>query len=427
MILAPGCGGNQTTVTGLERVDMNARRMFAAGALLSLLGTATACGSGEFGPGQSGGSPDFEDVTETNLPANILTGPSMDAAVADLDGDGDLDIIVAQEFAANVLLLNDGTGSFTDGSARLPTEARDSEDVGIADLDGDGDLDVVIVSEDDTVNELYLNTGTGLFTDAKDRLPVTGVSNAVIVEDLTGDGAPDIIIGNNGLNVILVNDGSGSFLDETNTRLPAIADVTQDVELGDVDGDGDLDLLVGNEDDNRLLINDGNGVFVDESDTRIPLRDTAEETREADFGDVDGDGDLDILYANIQFFVPGADPANRLLINDGTGVFADETSSRLPMDGDLTFDADFIDLDGDGDLDIVTANAGGANLNVNVPYRVYLNDGSGRFELESASFLPSSAVGRGFDIEAADLNGDGALDLYLASRGSADILLFGNP
>lgn len=384
------------------------------------------CGSTDFGPGQSGGSATFEDVTAANLPAAVLTGLSMDAAVGDLDGDGDLDIVVAQEFAPNTLLLNDGAGAFSNASARLPAEARDSEDVGIADFDGDGDLDVVVVSEDDMVNEFYLNNGAGAFTDAQSRLPVTGVSNALAVADITGDGFPDILIGNNGQNVLLVNDGAGSFHDETDTRLPAGGDLTQDIEFGDVDGDGDLDILVGNEDNNRLLMNDGSGVFVDESAARLPLRVEAEETREADLGDVDGDGDLDILFANVQTFVAGADRANRLLINDGTGVFTDVSGDQLPADQDNSFDGDFIDVDADGDLDIVTGNANG-NLNTNTPYRVYANDGTGRFTLETTTFFPATAVGRGFDIEAADFDGDGDVDLYMASRGSLDVLLFNSP
>ena len=365
----------------------------------------------------------FRDVTESHLPTDALGGLSMDAKPADLDADGDLDIVIANEFRPNILLVNDGAGRFTDGSDRLPAAEHDSEDVGIADFDGDGDLDVIVVTEDDQTNEFYLNDGSGTFTDAGDRWPVSGTSNAVVVVDLTGDGAPDILVGNNGQNVALVNDGSGQFTDATAERLPARDDVTQDLELGDVDGDGDLDLIVGNEDDNRLLINDGRGVFSDAPDA-IPLRDAPEETREADFGDVDGDGDLDLLFANVQLFVDGADPQNRLLINDGSGQFTDETAARLPVDTLRALDVDFVDLDDDGDLDIITANVQTPEREIrSAPYQVWINDGDGRFEIDS--LLPESAVGRGLDIEAADYTGDGGLDLYLASRGTVDRLLFG--
>ena len=362
----------------------------------------------------------YRDVTGTHLPSGVLTGLSMDAGAGDVDGDGDLDIVIANEFNPNILLLNDGNGRFSNGSARLPPDIRDSEDVGLADFDGDGDLDIVVVSEDDQVNELYFNDGSGRFSDEGHRLPVQGTTNGVVVADLTGDGFPDILLANNGQDAFLVNDGEGNFIDET-----ASGDVTQDLELGDVDGDGDLDLVVGNEGLNALYINDGEGRFGDETEERIPARDGDEETREADFGDIDGDGDLDLLFANVSAFVSGADPRNRLLVNDGSGHFTDETASRATFVNISSFDGDFADVDGDGDLDIVTANADvdlGAGRIAPSRYRAYLNDGEGVFS-EASTEVFGVVMGTGFDLEFVDFDGDGRGDFYLASRGTADRLL----
>jgi hypothetical protein len=368
----------------------------------------------------------FRDVTGTNLPSPDLNGLSMDAAIADFDGDGDPDIFIANEFRQNILLINNGSGAFANRSAvQLPANARDSEDVGVADFDADGDLDIVIVSEDDRVNELYFNNGSGIFTDVSNRIQAQGISNAVAVADFNNDGFPDILIGNNGQNFILLNRGNGIFDDESSTRLPRVEDVTQDVELGDVDGDGDLDIINGNEDRNRIWINNGSGFFEDETESRLPERGTLEETREAKLGDVDGDGDLDLFFANVEAFVANADRQNRLLLNDGNGVFTDVTQSQLPDDSDRSFTALMIDLDNDGDLDIVTGNTNGANFGGTTPYRVYQNEGQGNFTLNTDAFFPSSIGGRGFDIDAADFNGDGRLDLFFSSRGSADQMLFG--
>jgi len=375
-------------------------------------------------PAKEGNPALYDNVTATHLPATGLQGLSMDAGVADLDADGDLDIVVANEFEPNILLLNDGSGRFRLASAELPRASHDSEDVGIADFDGDGDLDVVIVSEDDQTNELYLNEGGTTFSAAGDRLPVAGISNAVIVADLNGDRAPDILIGNNGQNNVLINDGEGHFTDETTGRLPQVEDVTQDLELGDADGDGDPDLIVGNEDRNRLMINDGSGIFTDESAARIPLREAPEETREADFGDVDGDGALDLFFANTAAFVEGALRQNRLLINDGAGHFSDESAERLPTDEDRSFEGDILDIDGDGDLDIITGNSNEPNFRGKSPYRVLLNDGQGRFRDGTDEVFPPGVEGSGFDAEFADFNGDGKPDLYLSGRGTPDLLLF---
>ena len=384
-----------------------------------------ACGTSSTdngGQGEGGNASLYRDVSSARLPLRALSGNSMDAAPVDVDGDGDLDLLIANEFRPNILLLNDGSGVFSDASGRLPAADRDSEDIGVADFDRDGDPDVVVVSEDDLVNELYFNDGSGRFSDEGSRLPTTGTSNAVAVADISGDGAADILIGNNGQNVALINDGVGGFTDQTAARLPSVADATQDLELGDVDGDGDLDLLVGNEDRNRLLINDGSGVFTDESVTRIPLRATSELTREADFGDVDGDGDLDILFANTSGFASaGHDQHDRLLINDGNGVFSDETAARLAGSDSRSFEGDLVDLDGDGDLDVITGSLGhGGRLE---PYRVFLNDGTGRFSEGTSEVLPAGTIGSGFDVELADYDGDGVPELFLADRGNPDHLL----
>jgi len=203
----------------------------------------------------------FEDGT-MNLPDGGTRFSSMDVRAADLDGDGDMDVVLANEFQGNTILINDGTGFFSFSFGNLPQVDHDSEDVAIADFDQDGDLDLVFCSEDDVtigntnVHEYYRNDGSANFTTAPFQFP-DSKSNAVITVDLNGDKWPDLIFGNDGQNRVFINDQTGKFIEETVTRLPEINDLTQDLNLSDVDGDDDLDLFVGNEDGNRLLINDG--------------------------------------------------------------------------------------------------------------------------------------------------------------------------
>jgi len=368
----------------------------------------------------------YTDVTATHLPVTSLQGRSMDAKAADLDGDGDLDIVVANEHAYNIVLINDGKGKFTDESqTRLPLNRRDSEDIAIADFDGDGDPDLIFVSEDDQVNEYYENNGKGFFRDVSYKLPVTGTSNAVEAADLNGDGFPDLLIGNapdrqgkGGQNFCLINDGKGNWKDETAIRMPKSAKATQDIDLGDVDGDGDLDMIVGNEDDNQLFLNDGMGFFQDVTAARLPIESGKWETREADFGDVDGDGDLDLFFANVNF-LKTKDSQNRLFLNDGKGRFSDETAARLPQEKMHTVDADFCDLDGDGDLDLLTGSSFGSS------YDAYFNDGKGFFAKQTDRVIPPGVRGDGIDMEMADFNGDGVPDLYLCNFSGSDFLLFG--
>ena len=124
---------------------------------------------------------------------------SMGASAADLDDDGDVDIVIACEYAPNWLLINDGTGVLPDESdARLPRTTGDHEDVAIADHDRDGDADLVFVGKDDQVSGYHLNDGNGYFSDVTDRLPRRGTSNAVVALDVDWDGDADLVIGNNG-------------------------------------------------------------------------------------------------------------------------------------------------------------------------------------------------------------------------------------
>jgi len=373
--------------------------------------------------------PLFADVTATNLP--VLEGPSMDAALVDVDGDGDLDVVIAVEYGINRLLINNGHGVFSDQThQRMPAVAHDSEDVGVADFDGDGDPDLVFVSEETYANELLLNDGSGHFVNASERLggDFGGVSNALHVADIDLDGSPDLVIGNAGQNEIKLNDGRGWFVSAPD-RLPMRGGATQDVELGDLDGDGDLDIVEGKENANPVLLNDGSGFFT-YADDRIELRTDLEETREADLGDVDCDGDLDVYYANVHHVVPNSDPEDRLLINNGEGYFSDETALRLPGDNFDSWEVDFIDLDCDGDLDIVTGNGelmyrpetGWQNVREG-PYLALLNDGRGYFVDATEEVFPPGVEGYGWDVAAGDVNGDGAVDLYLSSRWSLDRLL----
>ncbi|MCG8326351.1 MAG: T9SS type A sorting domain-containing protein [Chitinophagales bacterium] len=348
-----------------------------------------------------------------NLPNSGAKKPSMDVQAADIDNDGDLDIVLANEGPANTVLINDGNGVFTDGTPPNLTSAfQDSEDVAIADYDGDGKLDLIFCSEDDYVNgesdvhEYYLGNGLGGFVESSFQFTDTE-ANAVTTVDINDDGWPDVFFGNNGGTGVFINNHDGTFSEENN-RVEQLNKTTQDLAFADVDGDGDLDLFEGNENGNILHINDGSGHFTNETNERLPTG-LSLETRKVTFGDADGDGDLDIFLSNVEF-IPGRDRQNRLFINDGSGTFSDMTQDQLPSDNDHTIDAIFEDVDLDGDLDIVVANVFGA------PIKIYGNDGMGSFSNVTQDVLGNNYVYDALGVIAEDLNGDGFRDLYICDR-----------
>jgi hypothetical protein len=330
----------------------------------------------------------LNDVSETHLPVNDLGRNSMDVVAVDLDNDGDNDLVVACEFYPNMILMNDGTGKFANEStARLPQKRHDSEDIAAEDFDGDGDTDLVFVSEDDKINEYYLNNGTGHFSDASDRFPVQGVSNAVCAVDVDKDGDKDLVIGNDGQDVLLLNNGKGAWTDATATHFVKDEDVTQDVKAFDADKDGDMDLVFGNEDTGKIYFNDGSGKFTPAVGSLPDIVATVE-TRKVEVEDVDRDGDLDLFFCNVRF-KPGRSAQNLLLLNNGKGRFSDVTAGGYLGKNDyMSLDAQFVDLTGDGWKDLVVANGFGAEMQ-------YLENKKGKFIEITGGSLPAN---KGLDV-----------------------------
>jgi hypothetical protein len=213
---------------------------------------------------------------------SIATGPFSPVGafgLADFDGDQDLDLLAlcGSEYVPAVgqhsLLLNDGDGSFTSVTAtHMPATASNGRACAIGDVDGDGDLDAVVASYGPSGEPLILlrNTAGGVFVDASAQLPPTLVgSSAVALRDLDGDGDRDIVAlpPSSGTRTahFFANDGNGSFTDETATRMPAWSGSTpRHLSVVDLDNDGDLDLAL----DGVDLRNDGAGVF---TATPVPL------------------------------------------------------------------------------------------------------------------------------------------------------------
>jgi hypothetical protein len=261
------------------------------------------------GDGKAG----FTDVSD-RLPAR---SEGNGFAIADVNGDGWTDVVLGNsgERGQNFLWLGDPArpGYFIDATAtHLPAVNDATQGIALADLDGDRDVDMVVANEVPP-NRLLLNDGQGRFTEASDRLRTTVPlhTREVHVFDATKDGKPDILFLNLTSNAgarerdpqarLLVNDGKGSFVDETEQRLPRNSFSSWGGAVVDFTDDGHLDLIVGaievpgfNPLQARAYANDGKGNFKDVTAEVMPATAVGRSWSTA-VGDLNGDGKDDVF------------------------------------------------------------------------------------------------------------------------------------
>ncbi len=304
---------------------------------------------------------------------------------ADMDGDGDVDIVIPSNSRARVAWWeNDGTGQFTENEI---TSIFGVRDIAVADIDADGDQDLIVGTS--SRFSWYENIG-GQFTE---RLIDANSLSLDLSEplDFDRDGDIDILAHseNDDTLHLFVNQGGGTFVD---TSIIAIANVL-DVEPVDADRDGDLDVFVtGN--DGVVWVENNGGTFTSQTlQSGFSYAVTS--------GDFDLDGDLDLFV--------GTSSRTQLFNNDGSNNY---TVMTVGNDWGVHFET--ADLDGDGDLDVLGEGVGDRQA-----FGFWRNEGGGAFTpiTLGEEYLAS--------IEAADFDLDGDLDV-VARFGSQSFSWFLN-
>jgi hypothetical protein len=338
---------------------------------------------------------------------STLAAPAPDlrpfqVAVADLTGNGRLDVVTANrsDNSVSVLLAN------LDGSYQTketyPT-GREPFSVTVADLAGDGIMDIVTANYAGDSVSVLLGNGDGTFQPPV-NYPAGSADYDVIVADLAGDGKEDIVVTDKNDNTVdvLMGNGNGTF--QPAVAYP-VASGPYEVVASDLTGNGILDLVVSHFSATvvDVLMGNGNGTF--------------QPAREFDVGsrpyglavaDLTGDGIPDIITANYR-------SANvSVLLGDGHGNFG--PPELLPV-GLAPNEVKVADLNGDGIPDLITANYGGNSVSV------LIGKGNGTFQ--PARDFPAGTGPA--SLAVADLTGNGRFDVVVGNRNASSInVLMGN-
>jgi len=301
------------------------------------------------------GNGTFEEIAEVSGVALPDTLTSLATVWGDINNDGWLDLYVGNRNAADQLFLNLQNDQFQNitlsagiNSTGWPTA------VNMADLNGDGLLDIYVSNFRDE-NIMYLNQGDNTFIDVNLEAGALdkGLAMGTVLFDYDKDDDIDIYLVHDGRqpNFLYQNDGTGHFTEIAKTIGVATESNGMGVDIGDINNDGWMDLHIANLGSNFLLLNNGDGTF--QNISRAANITDIGMGWGTNFLDYDNDGRMDIYVANDYRFSPHR---NILYQNLGSMSFERTEVIGVVSNSNASYGTAYLDYDLDGHLDLLVAN-----------------------------------------------------------------------
>jgi hypothetical protein len=385
---------------------------------------------------------------------------------ADVDGDGDVDVLSASVNDNKIAWYENDGGSPPTWTARtISTSASGARSVFAADVDGDGDIDVLSASYDDDKIAWYESDGAAppVWT-ARTISTAADSAVSVLAADVDSDGDIDVLSASYNDDKIAWYESNGATPPVWTARTISIAaDGAFSVIAADVDGDGDKDALSASINDNKIAWYENNGVSppvwtahtistgasgarsvfaadvngdggtdvlsASEADDAIAWYENRSVHRSASFpvqnlissavagvvsvdaGDIDGDGDLDTMHA------AGQGDTIKWFASDG-GIPPGWTARTVGVTAAGLEQAALVDLDRDGDLDVLAAAGGGDAVQ-------WFESGGGAVPTWTIRTISTSQDGPLYAV-SGDLDGDGDLDVVASSQNDKKVSWYRN-
>ena len=330
--------------------------------------------------------------------ATFATGQEpYSVAVADVNGDGKSDLVVANYHSNSVsVLLGNGNGTFQ--TQMTFAAGFEPNSVAVADVNHDNKPDIVVTNLFSSCATVLLGNGDGTFQ-APHSFATGSEPTSLAVADVNGDNNPDLVVANGGQGTVSVLLGNGDGTFQTQSAFLAGAEPFS-LAVADVNGDNNLDLVTANyeSDSVSVLLGQGNGTF--QTQAFYPAGPTPFAVTVADLS---GDGKQDLVVAN--HYNPGT---VSLLMGNGDGTFQAPVTLATGVGPTAVAVAD---VNGDGHPDLIVANG------VSNSVSVLLGNGNGTFQAQQTfgvDFTPRS-------LTVADVSGDGKPDIIVANQFGNDV------